>query len=222
MYGPPARVGRDHAKSIVEIGVNPETGMVERSPEHLIQYHGRAMTTVLGLAEGPDGLYFTDFFGETPREGDPTGNGAVWKVIPSEATAKLEVAGFTLPGKDPIEKGQALFARNCATCHQVAGIGGHEGPELTHAMSELDRRLHSSAYVASVQKLLKSNNSFLVEQRGRLKAVLDAKGRERIQVWLRYHLEEPRFDNTYAKMPSFALLSEEDRDHIIAFVNTLK
>jgi len=222
-YGPAGRKGKNHAKSMLEMGINPETGMLERGPEHLIQYVGRRMTTVLGLAEGPDGLYFTDFFGETVSGSDPTGKGAVWKVVRSEATLKqVGAKDAALQGMGPIERGQALFSRNCATCHRVAGVGGHEGPELTHAVIELNDRLHSKAYVASVRKFLKSKGSFLIEQRSRLREVLDHEGDDRIDVWLKHHLEEPRFDNTYAKMPSFALLPAEDREQIIAFLKTLR
>ncbi len=182
LYGPAHRPGRNHAKSIVVITINPENGMVERNPEPLIQYAGEGVTTVLGLAEGPDGLYFTDFFGESAGGDDPEGKGAVWKVVRSEATRhQVAARDEVLLGMMPLERGRARFARHCATCHRVAGIGGHEGPELTHAAHELDRRLHSQAYVASLRQLLKSKNSFLVEQQGRIKEVLAAEGTERIR-----------------------------------------
>ena len=223
LFGPTGKVGKNHGKSIVEFAIHSKTGMLERGPEPIIQYDGEAMTTVLGLAEGPEGLYFTDFFGETPANGDPTGKGGVWKLVRSEATLKLVAAGnASLEGLAPVERGQVLFSRNCATCHRVTGVGGYEGPELTHTATELDLRLNSKPYIVLVNGLLKSNKSFMVEQRSKLEAVLGAKVENRRRAWLDHHLEEPRFDNPYARMPSFAALPKQDREHVIAFLNTLE
>jgi Glucose / Sorbosone dehydrogenase/Cytochrome c len=216
----PTRPGKNQGKSIVEFAINSKTAMLERGPEPVIQYDGEALTNVLGLAEGPDGLYFTDLYGETPGKGDPTGKGRVWKVFRSEATLKL-VAAASLEGLAPIERGQVLFSRNCATCHRVGGVGGYAGPELTHVMTNLADRLNEELYATKVDRLLKSNKPFIVEQRSKLQAVLGAKDEKRTRVWLEHHLEEPRFDNPYARMPSFAALPMQDREHIIAFLSTL-
>ncbi len=223
LWGPTGKVGADYGKSIVEAVIDSKAGMLERVPEPLIQYGGKAMTTVLGLAEGPDGLYFTDFFGETPENGDPTGRGAVWKVVRSEATLKLAAASnASLEGLGPVDRGRALFSRNCSTCHRVAGEGGHEGPELTHEATELDRRLNSEGYIEVIESFLKANAAFMVEQRPKLTNVLGARGEKRMETWIHYHLEEPRFDNPYGRMPSFAALPTKDREDIIAFLKTLK
>ena len=225
-YGPYAASGANQGKSIVEFMLDRKNGQLQFRPEHLVQYAGRNMTTVLGLAEGPDGLYFTDFFGEIDANlsGDEAqGQGAVWKVVPSSGVdAQVNKLTTDLSGLSALERGRILFARHCATCHRLSGHGGGEGPELTHAHTRLNRQLNSPAYVAHVQRLLSSDKAFVVEQHTRLREVMQADGQTRLETWLTHHLQEPRFDNLRAKMPSFARLPEAERQTIIAYLMTLQ
>lgn len=217
-YGPAAAVGPNAGKSIIEFTFNPETGMLARAPEPILRYVGPTKATVLGLAEGPDGLYFTDFWGETTGMDDARGR--IYKVVTSEETLGLPtVADEQLAGLAPAERGKVYFARNCTHCHTIDGVGGREGPDLTNVTANLARRLNSRSYVAEINTLLASDRSFVVEQRPRLQEVLSAEGDRRLEVWLHHHLEEPRFDHLYAKMPSFAMsLPEDHRNDIIAYL----
>jgi glucose/arabinose dehydrogenase len=221
-YGPSAAVGRNHAKAILEVALSPRTGLLERIPEHAVQYVGTRRTTVLGLAEGPDGLYFSDFFGET-QEVFAEGSGAVWRVFPSEVTRSLPSLDDPAEANvAPPARGRALFFRHCAPCHKIGGEGGAEGPELTHAFTNLDLRLNSRAYEAANAELLALEGEFWVAQRPSLRAVLAARGNERIDLWIRHHLVEPRFDNPRARMPSFAQLGAAEREDLLAFLRTRK
>ena len=219
-YGPPAEVGANQSKSVLEFDIDPKTGLLTRMPATLLQYAGETKATTLGLAEGSDGLYITDFWGETDSFDDAKGR--ILKLVPSKATLNLpDVSEEELAGLSPVKRGEVHFTRNCATCHTIDGVGGREGPELTLVHRNLTERLNSSGYLASLAELQQSKESFAVEQRPRIEEVLKASGQDRLKRWLVHHLEEPRFDNHFAKMPSFAqALKPEQRDDVIAFLLT--
>jgi len=221
-YGPAAEAGTNTAKSVLELTLDPETGTLTRIPSRILQYAGDAKATVLGLAEGPDGLYVTDFWGETTGFDDAKGR--ILKIVPSKATLDLpDVSDAELASLSPLERGQALFVRNCSTCHTIDGVGGKEGPDLTHAMSELENRLNTRGYISEAEALLESDAQFYIEQRSRIQEVLNAKGEDRVHKWLVNHLIEPRFDNVYAKMPSFdQMLTPEHREDIIVYLMNRK
>jgi cytochrome c2 len=218
-YGPAAGVGANHGKAIAEFTMDHKTGLIQAGPETLIQYQGEKKTTVLGVAEGPDGLYFTDFFGETTGV-DAEGAGTVWKVVLSDATSNLPtVDEQKMAELQPAARGEIYFRKNCSTCHRLDGWGGHEGPELSLAHKKLPERLNSKGYVSSVQTMIDKDMGALEPEQWRLQEVMDASDGDRYRTWLVHHLEEPRFDNPFAKMPNFkTALSNEIRSDIIAFL----
>jgi glucose/arabinose dehydrogenase len=66
-------------KKIVEFGFG-SNGAVNLGPRTLLEYTGAGQSTVAALAAGPDGLYFSDLYPDTPG-GNPTATGAsVWRV----------------------------------------------------------------------------------------------------------------------------------------------
>lgn len=207
-------------QAILELTLDSRTGRLVRQPERLIQHNGDTMANVVGLAEGPDGLYFTDYFGEV-TDGRTRGHGRIWKVVvdPSTLSPALASGAPTLP---PVEHGRVLFSQHCTACHRVNGQGGTTGPELSRVYANLSLTLQSAAYEATLTRLLTSQESFFVEQRDRLLDVQQAKGPQRVERWIRHHLEEPRFDNPLSQMPSFSWLKPEEREDLTAFLMTLK
>ena len=200
LFGPAAGVGANHGKAIVEFILDAATGTLGRAPDMLVQYAGDTKATVLGLAEGPDGLYFTDYWGETVSTDDSRGR--VYKVVPSKATLGLPAVGDDQLAAMPAEeRGRLYFHRNCTSCHQLDGTGRRKAPDLTHVFTNLDLRLNSAGYVATAKNLINAKSSFMAEQRPKLKKILEAEREDRIKVWLPYHLAEPRFDNPFARCP---------------------
>ena len=59
--GPTYATGPSPAKAIVEFVVTP-SGTLVSGPTPIIQYDGTGQATAVGLAAGPDGLYFTDLY----------------------------------------------------------------------------------------------------------------------------------------------------------------
>jgi len=48
-----------------------------------------------------------------------------------------EPLSYSLPGKEQVDQGKSLFQQyNCISCHQIYGLGGYLGPELTTAYSD--------------------------------------------------------------------------------------
>ena len=66
--------GQSQGKRIVEFKLNA-SGALVAGPETLVEYVGEGQSTVVGLAAGPDGLYFTELYEDTGA-GGPTGVGA--------------------------------------------------------------------------------------------------------------------------------------------------
>ena len=210
-------------QSIWECLLDPTTGMLARSPGPVLKYIGKAKTTVVGLAEGPDGLYFTDFFGESEGTGNESNMGNVWKLYPTDDTLNLPPLQETHPSAaGPVTAGRLLFQKHCTTCHRMEGAGGTIGPNLTHVARNLNSRLTSNGYVASVKRLLRSESSFSKQQHFRLEQVINTPAAdERVRIWLHHHLLEPRFDNLFARMPSFSqALTKKQRTEIIDFLMT--
>jgi glucose/arabinose dehydrogenase/PKD repeat protein len=59
--GPTYATGPSADKAIVEFVVNSQGGLIS-GPTPIIQYNGTGQATAVGLAAGPDGLYFTDLY----------------------------------------------------------------------------------------------------------------------------------------------------------------
>jgi len=49
-------------KRVVEFSPDPDTGQIGGHPHDLVEYTGTGKATAIGLAAGPDGLYFTDMY----------------------------------------------------------------------------------------------------------------------------------------------------------------
>jgi glucose/arabinose dehydrogenase/mono/diheme cytochrome c family protein len=228
-FGPTGHIRVHYSKNILQFRVVPERGMLAGPPTTLIRYTGATSATVLGLTEGPDGLYFTDFFGRvvpqtltppTQPEGVDlqdqfAGKGSIWRVVPSERTV-------TIPQDtgSPLAVGERLVRTTCSACHTIDGVGSFNGPDLSHTYTRLDQRLNNAAYDLHVAHLLDDVRFEL--HRERLNAVKAAVGDERIRVWLHHHLEDPTFDHLRAQMPAFNLLPQPQRDAIIDYLMTRK
>lgn len=189
----------------------------------ILGYKGEGQSTLLGLEQGPDGVYFTDFFGEQ-KTGKAEGKGRVFRVAPSARTRDL-------PADDrppewsrwsPLNRGKHIFVRvaGCGSCHAVERIsGGREGPALDGLARTVGARIESSEYIALARSLALDSGP---EEKAAIEEVLGATGRERLRVWLRRHIENPRFDNPKGKMPAFASLSGEDSGYLIEFLMSLR
>jgi len=112
---------------------------------------------------------------------------------------------------DPV----ALIRENgCTGCHTIDGkwgYGGTTGPPLggKQMLTRIQTMLNSDEYLRSLKEieLLDSEpyRSFKTARR----EVVQAQGEEKIRLWIKYRLQEPRFDRLYSQMPSFGLSETE-------------
>lgn len=165
---------------------------------------------VVGLAFGPDGLYFAPL---SPVRG---GKGAVIKVKYDPQNAH-NVTLEQLADSREI----ALTARNlmndkgCFGCHRVRGVyeqGGTQGPVLDQGdgpmVDRILKRISSKEYLQSLQALDKRNDPLLNHYEQARDEVAKTKGLNRVRIWMKYHILEPRFDGASA-MPNQGLTESE-------------
>lgn len=184
-------------------------------PNYLLRYRGSGFQEVVGLAFGPDGLYFA------PIMPDAHGRSAILKITydPSHP-APVKLGGNQ-------DQGSLLFSKGCYGCHIVSGSGGTEGPSLDRGtlITDIQARLQSKSYLDMVQALDRSEEAPFVNFRSARQEVISLKGVEQVRAWMAYHIQEPRFDNPDSQMPNLGLSKADSQliaDYLIARVNVGK
>ena len=175
---------------------------VRSMPVDFVRYLGNAYQAVTGLAVGPDGLYFAALI---PNE---EGRTFVFKVThrPDQAHPYTMVQ---------TERPAALFVeKGCAGCHRVGdrwGYGGAAGPPLDREdlIERLQTRLNDDAYLASLAEIDQLDMEPYVSYKAARRAVAAAEGMARVRAWVKYRIQEPRFDNQYAAMPNLGVTEAE-------------
>jgi glucose/arabinose dehydrogenase len=193
----PVKTGRE----IHEFTVDAD-GRMLRPPRPFAKYVGRRATTVVALASGPDGLYL----GEFPlRRGVAA---SVLKIRYDGSEARTNELRRGAPG------GSTVYERyDCGSCHTIGVSGGRKGPDLTDAVDNLKERLQSAEYVRMVEDLSRSRP----ERAARLANLLEKRGDDRVRLWLKAHIVDPKFDNPKAQMPAFEM-SEPELDSLVEFL----
>ena len=215
--------GRDPGASKRIISFQRRGGALVRGPVGIAGYKGEGQSTFLGLEQGPDGVYFTDFFGDQ-KTGKADGMGRVFRLAPSSRTRELP-ADDRPPGWSrwsAVQRGKHIFVRvaGCGSCHTIERLSaGREGPVLDGIARTLADRLDSSAYREAARSLVAASEPRV---RGAIEEVLGTAGDERLRRWLRHHIRNPRFDNPKGKMPAFPGLSGEDLGYLVEFLVGLR
>lgn len=195
--GVPNRRG---AKGILVVNYDLATRQMAGVPTTFARYRGSRYQSVVGLQFGPDALYFVPLF---PNQ---AGSTPVLKIVPDSAQSHPFRVG------DSAHPQFLLGEKGCYGCHVLDTRGyGTVGPPLdTPELSDrLLVRLHSSEYVRQVQQLDTVDAEPLRSYRGARREVLAAEGMERVRIWMRYRLQEPRFDDPRAQMPNLSLSDEQ-------------
>ena len=72
-------------------------------------------------------------------------------------------------------------------------------------VARLHRRLNSEEYRQYSKEInVLDSEPFSIFKAAR-KEVMEAEGEDKIETWIKYKLQEPRFDNPYAQMPNLDL-----------------
>jgi hypothetical protein len=168
-------------------------------PEYFLRYQGAAQQIVVGVALGPDGLYFI------PTYPNAEGRSFVLKVAydPDHQHPYL-LSNITDPWLLMSQKG-------CFGCHQLNGKGGTAGPALDQRtmVRQLEEKLNSQGYAQMLRQVDLLDREPFVKYREARSEVLEAQGQERVRTWMIYHILEPRFDNPNSLMPNLGLSRTE-------------
>lgn len=178
-----------------------EEGRMLGVPRPLLEYRGSGFQSVVGLALGPDGLYFASLL---PNQDGQT---AVYKITHDPERGHPYLLGTN---KKPLE---LLYEKGCLGCHSISGQlkGGTAGPRLDQdeLVARLETRLNSEAYVNTLAEIEQLDTEPQRSYRAARQEVLAAQGLDRVRVWIKYRIQEPRFDNTYTQMPNLGVTEQE-------------
>lgn len=190
----------DSGRGIMMLDYDFAGGRLAAVPDYFIRYRGSSFQVLAGLASGPDGLYIA------PILPFKDGRSAILKV----RYAGPDSHPYTFENeRDPQ---QLLEARGCYGCHTLGENGwGTAGPNLNRneMVARLKDRLHSSAYVQNTFSLDSLDMEPYKSYKDARKEVLEKDGMDRVKLWVKYHILEPKFDNPYSIMPNMGLTEDE-------------
>lgn len=190
-----------NTKAVVGVALDFETGQLQDLPAKFLRYVGPESQLFVGLGMGPDGLY------AVPLLPDSEGVSAVLRVTydppaqhPQLLRDQLTVAGI-------------MERRSCYHCHNIDGRGVGIGPDIFRKTisANLLERLESAAYVAQSREIDELQEEPYTSFRNARAEVRDARGHEKVRLWLKYRLLEPRFDQQIAVMPNLGLTEIESK-----------
>ena len=154
---------------------------------------------VVGLAFGPDGLYFSPLL---PNQAGVT---PVLKISHNPDQAHP----FTTATNVPAES--LMLEKGCLSCHSLEDEAQTTAPSLARRVMvpNIQTRVASSAYLQAVEALDQREDEPYVTFQAARQAVLTARGEEQVRLWMKYHLMEPRFDDPLSTMPNLGLTEVE-------------
>lgn len=193
---------RDKMPGIMTFEYGFEDNRLLSVPKNFLKYRGKQDQMVTGLAFGPDGLYFAPIY---PNE---SGQSYVAKISYDPER------GSTMPiiaTSDPFELMQEKSCIGCHSLKNIGGYGGTAGPDLTPnaLVKRLDERLNSEGYEQSLQEIDQVDHEPQSLYRAARQEVLAAHGQDRVRLWIKYRIQEPRFDNLYSQMPNLGVTDQE-------------
>jgi Glucose / Sorbosone dehydrogenase len=197
LSGTPRLTGAEdrHGKGVYALHYGLRERRMLDVPKYLMQYRGDGYQSVVGLGCGPDAVYVVPIFP------DRTGVTAVLAVTYDPAT--VYPYGLAADTK-PIRLMQDM---GCFGCHALEGKGGTAGPSLDRdsLVARLTARLSSEEYRRSIDSVDALPAEPFVSSRKARHDVLALEGMDRIQLWMRYHILQPKFDNPRSQMPALDL-----------------
>ncbi|MGH7617724.1 MAG: PQQ-dependent sugar dehydrogenase, partial [Gemmatimonadaceae bacterium] len=195
--GPANRKG---ARGIVLVDYDLEARRVREVPRAVFRYRGAGHQSVVGVGVASDGLYIVPLFP------DVTGASPILHMTYAPDHPFPYLVLENLSGQD------LLAEHGCLGCHSLGDRTlGTTGPPLDQGplVARLTQRLASSDYAQQSAALDRRQDDPFKLYLDARHAVLAAKGTDRLKLWARYHIEEPRFDNPNALMPNLNISGGE-------------
>lgn len=195
-------VARGKIPGIVTLKYGLDENRLVAVPEYFLKYRSSPEQTLAGLAFGPDGLYIVP-------------------ILPNQAgeTAILKIAyepdvGHPFQVMQTDDPKALLTEKGCIGCHSVGnegGFGGAAGPNLERdpLVERLQARLDAPSYKLVVDETNKLDREPFISYKEAREEVLAAEGMDKVRLWVKYHILEPKFDNAYSQMPNMGLTEQE-------------
>lgn len=187
-------------KSIVTFKYNFKDNKVDTVPKQILRYRGFGNQTIVGLAFGPDGLYFVPLFPGID------GQSRVLKITYDQNNS------YPYKLKNESDVKSLLSNKGCTGCHRTSTWGwGNIGPNLEadQMINRIKERLESKNYLDAIEKLNKIDEEPYKSFKDARNVVLSKRGIDKIRAWMVYHLIEPKFDNLESQMPNMKLTRYE-------------
>ena len=187
-------------RSVVTLDYSFKQNKVLSPPSTFLRYSGSGFQSLVGLAIGPDGLYFV------PIMPISDGRSVVFKVSYDPESKHPYTLGNETSAPRLLEE------RGCYGCHTYGeNDWGKAGPSLDSELlfSSISGRLSSDEYIKSVKELDSQETEPYKSYREERSEVMRKKGIEKVRTWVKYHIVEPKFDNPYSQMPNLGIDEEE-------------
>ncbi|MFP6641381.1 MAG: PQQ-dependent sugar dehydrogenase, partial [Myxococcota bacterium] len=181
-------------KSVLALEWDFDSGQVVGRPSPIMRYRGHRGLMPVGLAFGPDGLYVATLSRERDRTHPITK--IVWR--PEDPHPHL------ISGLD-----EMIENFGCLGCHRDLPGAPAVALDSEDFIPGLLARLNSSEYLQASLALDELTEEPYVSFRKQRKRIREAQGLERVQLWIKTRLLEPRFDDPRAVMPRLGLSAEE-------------
>ena len=193
---------------IVTFALGPR-GDVPAVPKWLVRSRPDSGRHVGDLAFGAEGLHFLS------RAADGDTSVVRLRYAPGSAYP------FPLdaPALYDSPRDQRAHARmesyGCFSCHSMTSQAEGVAPSLERRdlARRLEERLGADAYRAQLDAVDALEDDYLESYRAARAEVRQARGAQRVRVWMRYHLLAPRFDEPHGRMPTLGV-TEQDADAI--------
>jgi hypothetical protein len=174
-----------------------------------VRYQGTHPQSVVGLGCAADRLYIVPLYPDT------TGRTAVL------AAGFTPDSGHPYPLADEADPLTLMDERGCFGCHRLGPRGGTVAPPLDYPglLARLRERLATPAYEDRVRRVDALRAEPFTSFRDERARVLHASGDTRLRLWVRYRLQEPKFDSPESQMPNLGL-SEAQAISVAEFLLT--
>jgi hypothetical protein len=182
-------------RSIVTLDYDMDGRSMRSPPKAFVRYRGDGAQVPVALAFGPDGLYFASVLPTA------TGKSPIYKVSYAPDREHRFLIG------ESANPAVLIGEKFCRGCHRIGIRGGEAGPSLNQPelTTRLEARLNAPEYAQKVARVDSLTAEIFATNADARHEVLAATGRERVRLWVRNRIMEPRFDSPEATMPNLGL-----------------
>lgn len=185
--------GGPKAPGIIMMPYGLQQNKMLQVPRYFLRYRGETLQNIVGLAFGPDGLYFAPFYPNLQ------GKSVILKVSYDPAHAHP-----ISTSRDPVT---LIADKGCRSCHTLHGPSGDFVPTLDrdYMVPHVQTMLASPEYRQRLAVLERVDQEPFSNFRATRNQISSTQGIEQVRLRMRFHLLEPRFDNPASAMPNFGL-----------------